>query len=56
MDHLGATGGLALFRTMAVLDTPHDISPSLETQVVPELKCWICHTEFIEQHPCGFSC
>jgi hypothetical protein len=40
----------------AVLNTPHDIYSSLETQLVPELKCWISHMEFVERHPSGLNC
>jgi hypothetical protein len=41
--------GLPLFLPMPLIPlAPHDISPSLETQLILELECWICGAEFIK--------
>jgi hypothetical protein len=37
-DQLGVIRGFALFCVAAILNTKHDISPSLETQLIPEQK------------------
>jgi hypothetical protein len=39
--------------TAPVRTSVHDISPSLESQLVLELKVWICGAEIIEVLPCG---
>jgi hypothetical protein len=36
---------------MLVLSTPHDISPSLEEQLVLELQCWIAVEEVTDVFP-----
>ncbi|KAG8081471.1 hypothetical protein GUJ93_ZPchr0007g3347 [Zizania palustris] len=40
-------------RPALVLDAPHDISPSLDEQLVLELKCRVALDETIEVLPCG---
>jgi hypothetical protein len=48
---LGAPG----FPALGVDFAPHDISPSLENELIRELKAWVQASKFIDIHPARYG-